>query len=133
MNKKLGLESDSCNGSDNQASSKYQYPCVDQCTMRDSVEYKSFINCIEILIAAVRISPMSVADTLVAKEFIPPEVYTKVKSLSSDYDKARELIDVVAAKIKLAPGQFDEFVALLAQKSFLEEARERLTAEYESE
>ena len=82
-------------------------------------------------VTAVEMNPMGVANLLVAKELIPLDSCSTMKSFSSDKDKARELMHLVTKKIKLGPRQwYEEFVAILAQESFLVEAREELTAVY---
>ena len=98
----------------------------------ESVEYKTLVRCTSKLATAFKSSPISIANELFSKEFIPPEVHDKVTGTTSglsDDIKATSLVKCVTEQVSMCPGKYYDFMALL-KEPWLSSLHDAVTNEY---
>ena len=78
--------------------------------------------------------PLGVAGILVAKEFIPEDIMSKMLIVPyTPNEKATILIEAVKNMIKLAPSKFTEFLEILSEMTNAKDVVESLRSTYRSE
>ena len=82
--------------------------------MSDSVEYRALVTCREKLVSAFKLDPLTIADSLVAKDMVPPSVSTTETS-----ELARRLVDCVFTKVEICRTHYDTFITVLSQHGWL--------------
>ena len=79
--------------------------------------YKTMIHCHDKLVTALSSDILSISGILVANEFIPPGVSSKMLLPTlTPQEKATSLVIAITEKIKLAPDRFQELIKILSEQ-----------------
>ena len=100
----------------------------------ESVEYKTLIGCVNKLTIAFKSSLISIANELLSKGFIPPEVHDKITGMASglsDDMKATNMVKCVTDQVRMCPGRYYDFMALpLFKEQWLNSLHNAIITEY---
>ena len=91
----------------------------DSTSVVDSSEpaYKAMIRSHDKLVTAISIDIISMAGVLLAKEFIPPEISSKMLLPNlTEREKATILVNAVTDKVDVAPKRFDELIKIFSEQ-----------------
>ena len=94
-----------------------------------SPEWKTVLEFNDKLTTALSADPLSVARILVAKGFVPNEIQAEMLLDKTPRVKATILVEAVRNKIKIAPGNFEEFLQILSDQSWTKRIAEALQSE----
>ena len=80
--------------------------------------YKAIIRCHDKLVTALSTDILSISGILVAKEFVPAELSSKIllPNLTAQ-EKATILVIAITEKIKLVPNRFQELIQIISEQS----------------
>ena len=79
--------------------------------------YKAMIHCRDKLVTAVSSDILSISGILVANEFIPPEISSKMLLPTlTPQEKATSLVIAITEKVKLVPNRFQELIKLFSEQ-----------------
>ena len=92
--------------------------------------YKVMVHCHDKLVTALSSDPQSVANTLVAKGFIPPNISEIMHLNIIPQEKATILVEAIRGQIKIAPRRFHEFVNILKDDKWTENIAAILLSTY---
>ena len=80
--------------------------------------YKAMIHCHDKLVTALSNDTLSISGILVANEFIPPELSSKMLLPTlTPQEKATRLIIAITEKIKVAPDRFQELINIFSEQT----------------
>ena len=98
----------------------------------ESVEYRTLIVCNDKLTTMFKLSPVSIANELLAEGLIPPEVHGKVLAPGlDDVVKATGLVTCVRDIVKVCPGKYHGFMAMpMFKEKWLKQLHDAITTEY---
>ena len=98
----------------------------------ESIEHETLVRYIDKLTLAFESAPVSIANELLAKGLISPEIHSNMLTLGIGKDvKATQLVKCVIDQIHVCPGKYYDFMALPSfQEKWLTNLHEVLTTEY---
>ena len=80
--------------------------------------YKAIIHCHDKLVTALSNDILTISGVLVAKEFIPVEISSKMLLPTlTPQEKATSLVIAITEKIKLVPNRFQELIKILSEQT----------------
>ena len=98
--------------------------------MSDSVEYRTLVRCRDKLITAFKLDAQTIADILVSKDLIPPNVASEIGESDKSERKANRLVDCLFSKVEISRKNFDQFITVFARVPWLKDIVEILTSTY---
>ncbi len=95
--------------------------------MTDTPEYTAVINYYDTLVAALKLDPLEVANKLVAKKIIDPEMLDTMTLMTiSAYEKSSMLVSKISCKVKEDKSNFYQVVQCLSGIRWTQEASQDL-------
>ena len=94
--------------------------------------YQTMIRCHDKLVATLSANYLCVAETLLANNLIPEEIFAKMLLLSSTpHEKASILVTSVRERIKVTPKRFHDFLSILSKQAWTKDIVEILLSHYQ--
>ena len=98
--------------------------------MSDSVEYRSLVKCRDKLITAFKLDTVTVANSLVSSNLIPPAISSEIEELATSERKASRLVDCMFAKVEISHTHYNSFITMFSRFGWLSDIVEILNSTY---
>ena len=96
--------------------------------------YRAMIHCHDKLVTALSTDVITISGTLLAREFIPSEISSKMLLPNfTEREKATILVNAITDRIKIAPKRFDDLMKILSEKTCTKDIVSHLLSEVRHE
>ena len=96
--------------------------------MSDSVEYQSLVKCRDKLVIAFKLDAVTVANSLVSSDLIPPAISSEIGELATSERRASRLVDCIFAKVEISHTHYGSFITVFSQFGWLSDIVEILNS-----